>query len=435
MTRLVIALLLLVLTASGRAQQTAGASLVVNHLTIVNGTGAPPAQDMAIVITGNRIAAIDRADRIRIPAGAQTIDGRGKFAVPGLADMHNHLSVGGPTPALGDLKPNLRLLLSWGVTTAFSMSADAASFADLKRAAADDQAAYARFYGVGPGFATFGGARPNTPEEARAVVRKMKSDNVDAVKIAYDDMSWAVRQGIPVLKPEVMAAIIAEAHATGLKAYVHAPILKYAKEALSAGADGLIHGIISEPVDDEFVALMRKNGAVYVSTLSLFEACADMRAWTRRLAAFDDRGAMKQVWTVWQDPSSIRQFEAIYSGTAYVGERMPVLRGNLKKVFDAGIPVVAGTDTGFPGVVLGVSSVMELVLHVEAGVPAQAALQAATLNAAKMVGREKELGTIEAGKLADLVVLDADPLADMANLRRIHRVIKGGRVFEPGAVR
>jgi imidazolonepropionase-like amidohydrolase len=114
---------------------------------------------------------------------------------------------------------------------------------------------------------------------------------------------------------------------------------------------------------------------------------------------------------------------------------MPVVRENLKKVFGAGIPIVTGTDTGFPGVVLGASSLMELVLHVEAGVPAPSTIQAATMNAAKMVGRDKELGTVEAGKLADLVVLDADPIADMANLRRIHRVIKGGKVFEPGAVR
>jgi imidazolonepropionase-like amidohydrolase len=435
MKRYAAALLLASFTASSHAQQAPGASVVVNRVTVINGTGAPPARDMAVVITGNRIAAIDRADRIKIPAGAQTIDGLGKFVVPGLADMHNHLLPGGPTPTFQDLKPNLQQLLSWGVTTAFAMSVDAASFADLKRAAADDQSPYARFYGVGPGFATLGGSRPNTPDEARAVVRSMKSSGVDAVKIAYDDMSWAVKQGIPVLRPEVMAAIIAEAHANGLKAYVHAPILRYAKEALTAGADGLIHGIVSEPVDDEFIALMKKNGAVYVSTLALFEACADINAWTRRLAAFDDRGAMKQMWTVWENPASAPQFQAFYNGTGYVTSRMPVVRENLKKVFGAGIPIVTGTDTGFPGVVLGASSLMELVLHVEAGVPAPSTIQAATMNAAKMVGRDKELGTVEAGKLADLVVLDADPIADMANLRRIHRVIKGGKVFEPGAVR
>jgi imidazolonepropionase-like amidohydrolase len=96
----------------------------------------------------------------------------------------------------------------------------------------------------------------------------------------------------------------------------------------------------------------------------------------------------------------------IYNGTSYVSERMPVLRQNLKQLFAAGVPIVAGTDTGFPGVIAGVSSLMEPVLHVQAGLSPQAALQAATINAARMVNREKEMGTVEAGKLADLLLLD-----------------------------
>jgi imidazolonepropionase-like amidohydrolase len=232
-----------------------------------------------------------------------------------------------------------------------------------------------------------------------------------------------------VLKPDVMAAIISESHAVGLKVYVHAPLLKYAKEVLRAGADGLVHGIISDPVDDEFIGLMKKNNAVYISTLALFEACADMRAWTQRLAEFDERGTMKAVWTVWSSPTAMRQFQAIYNGTSYVTKRLPIVRANLKQASQAGIPIVMGTDTGFPGVVLGVSSVMEVVLHVEAGLTPQSAIQTATINAAKMIGREKDLGTIEVGKLADLVVLDADPLANISNLKKIHRVVKGGVVY------
>jgi imidazolonepropionase-like amidohydrolase len=103
----------------------------------------------------------------------------------------------------------------------------------------------------------------------------------------------------------------------------------------------------------------------------------------------------------------------------------------LKTVGDAGIPIAIGTDTGFPGVILGVSSLMEVVLHVEAGLTPQAALRAATSTAAAMIGREKDLGTVEPGKLADLVVLDADPLADVRNIRKIHRVVKGGVIYDP----
>ena len=144
---------------------------------------------------------------------------------------------------------------------------------------------------------------------------------------------------------------------------------------------------------------------------------------------FDPRGAMKPLWTVWADPASIRQFEAFYSNTGYVRQRIQTVRDNLKQVAQAGVPIVVGTDTGFPGVVLGASSLMEIKLHVDAGLSPLDAIQAATINAARMVGREKDLGEIEAGRLADLVVLDADPLADISNLRRIGQVVKGGSLY------
>src|SRR5262249_9014931 len=157
--RMIVAVLLMLTPASYRPQGrsetaptalTSSRSTVLNHITVINATGAPPATDMAVVISGARIAAIDRADRVAIPAGAQIIDGSGKFVIPGLADMHNHLGTGGPSFAFEDLKPNLQRLLPWGVTSAFSMSVDNDSFADLKRVAGSDAAAYPRFYGVGP---------------------------------------------------------------------------------------------------------------------------------------------------------------------------------------------------------------------------------------------------------------------------------------------
>jgi imidazolonepropionase-like amidohydrolase len=100
-------------------------------------------------------------------------------------------------------------------------------------------------------------------------------------------------------------------------------------------------------------------------------------------------------------------------------------------VFDAGVPVVLGTDSGFTGVMLGVSTHLELELLVEAGLKPEEALRTATINAARMIGREKDLGSIEPGKLADLVILDADPLVDIRNVARIYRTLKGGVPYEP----
>jgi len=103
----------------------------------------------------------------------------------------------------------------------------------------------------------------------------------------------------------------------------------------------------------------------------------------------------------------------------------------VKRVFDAGVPVALGTDTGFFGVFLGVATQIELELLVEAGLTPAEALRTATINAARMIGKERDLGTIEAGKFADLLILDANPLDDVRNVARIHKVIKGGVLYEP----
>jgi imidazolonepropionase-like amidohydrolase len=115
-------------------------------------------------------------------------------------------------------------------------------------------------------------------------------------------------------------------------------------------------------------------------------------------------------------------------------EQKQYLGKNLRTIYDAGIPVLAGTDTSVAGVLLGVSSQAELALMVEAGLTPAEALGAATINAARFLGRAKEQGSVEAGKLADLVILDADPLSDIRNVRRIHRVIKGGIVYDPATL-
>jgi imidazolonepropionase-like amidohydrolase len=277
-----------------------------------------------------------------------------------------------------------------------------------------------------------GGLTPATADQARDVVRKQKTAGAAAIKLVYDDMSWLRKKPWPMLKIDVMTALIDEAHNQGLKAYVHSPILKFAKEALRSGADGMVHGIISDAVDDEFVELMRKNRAVYIGTHVLFEDCADRKAWVGREAEFDRRGLfLPATYSALVEPARLASWAIFWDNTNYSKEHLPILYANLKRIHAAGINVVAGTDTGVPGVLLGVSSQMELFLMVQAGLLPHEALRAATLDAARMLGRERDLGSIEPGKLADMVILEADPLADIRNVRLIHRVIKGGVVYAP----
>ncbi|NOT61976.1 MAG: hypothetical protein HOP19_17310 [Acidobacteria bacterium] len=162
-----------------------------------------------------------------------------------------------------------------------------------------------RFFGAGSGFtnkdgyaAALGNFMPETPDEARGKVRELKAAGVDAIKLFYDDNARDGKPPMPVLKPEVMRAIIVEAHSRDeahrqrLQVYVHVTNLKQAKEVLRAGADGLVHSIISEPIDAEFIGLMKKNRAIYIPTLALFNAFADITTWAQNLEAMDERATI-----------------------------------------------------------------------------------------------------------------------------------------------
>ena len=178
---------------------------------------------------------------------------------------------------------------------------------------------------------------------------------------------------------------------------------------------------------------MKQNRATYTSTLSLYTAFSDVAGWMRRLEVMDERKIIpRQIYDTYGTSMGAGKYHA-FMGTLKAGE-LAYVASNLRTVRQAGIPVLAGTDTGVSGVLLGVSSQMELVLMVDAGLTPIQVLQSATIDAAKFLGLEKQLGTVEAGKLADLLVLDADPLIDMRNIRRIYRVIKAGVVYDPAEI-
>ena len=442
-TRLIPHCLIASISVLLAAQDAAPRATVLNHVAVIDMTGRAIQRDMAVLIRGDRIAAIERAAGFNVP-GARVIDLTGRFLIPGLVDMHNHLDTGAsipgsPIPGQGaahDVRANLKELLGWGVTTVFSTShanVDLREFAELRRAALADTA-LPRYFGVGraisvaaghassPRFASY---LPATPDEARSNVREMHAIGVDAIKLIYADQAHTGRPPVPMMQPEVMRAIIEEAHRLGLKAYVHAPGLRQAKEVLRAGGDGLVHSVTDAPVDDEFITLMKKNNATYTTTLSLYTAFSDVAAWMQRLAAMDTRGRVpKDVYARFQSAEGTKAYHA--SAGTFPPENLRYAKANVRRAVDAGIPVLAGTDTGVPGVLLGISSQMELVLLVDAGLTAAEALASATINPARALGRHQEQGTIERGKLADLLVLDADPLADIRNIGKIHLVFKGG---------
>jgi len=411
---------------------------VITGATLINPTPAAPVSNAVIVITGSRITQVGTAASVKPPAGAQVIDAAGKFVIPGLADMHNHLEDGGINQRQNRLG-NLGRLLAVGVTTVFDPSVPEDDFAKLKAAATPDSAAYPRFFGTGPSITVEGDTlgsqspKPKTPDEARAVVQKLKALGVDAIKVARDDLTWASTRAMPLMPAEVLQALVDEAHRLQLKVYVHAPQLARAREALRAGVDGLLHGIVDEPIDQDFMALLKKNGAPYVPTLGMFEDVADVSAFARRQSPYWDQLGLQPpaIYSAYISGFGVQLFQTLLNNSVSTKQHLPVLRANLKQVFDAGIPIVMGTDTGFFGVLLGVATPLEMELMVEAGLKPADVIRAATINAARMIGRENEQGTIEAGKVADVLILDANPLDNIGAVRRIYRVVKGGVVYDP----
>ena len=398
--------------------------LVLVNANIINPAASKPEFQASILIEDGKIADVASIDIDALPDGARIIDASDKYVIPGLIDAHNHLHFG-HDDAPWEPDRVLSFLPLWGVTTVFDTTIPMEDFERL-RAEEESAGPRARFFAAGRSFGAEdgwggtlnGGFTPATEEEARAAVRELASAGVDGVKLVYDDMSVFGQGPWPVLDPALMAAIIGEAHQHELAAYVHAPMLENAKAALRAGADVLIHGIISDPVDEEFLALMRDNNAVYVPTHILYEQGANKPAISQRYEALDNRSLInRSIYASMWD--SRRQ-------NPTTGAKLPILRENLRVIVDAGIPVAMGSDTGVPGVLAGVASQMEMVLYVETAMQPIDALRAATSAAAAAIGQQDNLGRVEAGMYADLVILTDSPLTDIRNIQTIWAVLVNG---------
>ena len=397
----------------------------------------PSAPELAgpgtLVIRDGRIAEVRGPALFPLPENARRIDASGLYIVPGLADMHNHLRTG--TWLLdGDPEPVARSLLAWGITTVLDPASPPAFYRPMKDRLAEDPAAYPRVYlarglfTAPGGWGMPGGYAPETPAEARELVRRVKTAGTDIIKIMYDDMRWATTRPFVAMDPAILRAVIDEAHRQGLKAFVHAPILEYARDAVEAGADALLHGIISEPVDEAFITLMRERGVSYVSTLALYQTTVQLAALAERLLAMDQSGFLDR------QLSAILGLPQLGGGRtmnpAWSAERLPMVLDNLRRLHAAGVNVVIGTDAGIPGLLPGSSTHLELQLHVEAGLSSIETLRASTAAAARMMGEPNEFGRLAPGMSADLLLLPVDPRADITVLRRPAAVVRAGRVHQ-----
>jgi len=423
--------------------------------TLVDGTGSAPVPRATVVVRGGRIECAGRD--CRVPAGAVVTDVSGAWILPGLIDAHVHFSQSGWADARPDsfdirgrfpyektesdlaLHPDriLRSDLCSGVTSVFDNGGYAWTIDVAHRERSDPNAP--RVAAAGPLLSTIDMSL-NLPAErqflylkdldaARADARYVAARGADAIKV------WFIvtpGQTVEASTPAVLAAAD-EAHRLGFPLIVHATGLAEARVALMAGAHLLVHSVWDFPVDDEFVALAKSKGTIYCPTLTVINGYV-------RLASAADSGNAPSI----DDPNGCVDRPLVELITASgaipaaavaaslrsellgVPAKAAMMAANLKRVSDAGIPIAMGTDAGNPLTLHGPSIYAEMEAMQAAGLSPMQVIVAATSGGSRAMGAEKETGTLEKGKSAERIVVEADPTKDVANLRRLRAVMRAG---------
>jgi homoserine O-acetyltransferase len=383
-----------------------GATRAFTGATLIDGTGGAPVPNATLLVRDGRVVAAGPAGRVPIPAGAERVRLDGKFIIPGLINTHGHATA----PA------DLATYAAYGITTVFSLGGETPAVFAARAGQGTGSLARARVYVAGPVLA------PTTPAEARQQVADVAAQRVDIVKIRVDDNLGTT----PKMPPEVYRAVIDEAHRRGLRVAVHLYYLADAKALLDAGADFIAHSVRDLPVDAAFTAALKKSGACYTPTLMREVSTYVYESTPAFLSDSLFLAHANPAWVAMvQEPARQASTKTSASAQRYKAQ-LPVARRNLKTVFDAGVPVVMGTDTGPTGRFQGYFELMELEMMVEAGLTPSQAIAWATRDAARCMRLEAEIGTLAPGRWADLVVLDASPLERIGNVRRIHSVWTAG---------
>jgi len=400
---------LLVLPTTLAAQNASNGLQAFIGARIIDGTGKPAVEKATLLIKDGRIVAVGRS--VKLPAGARQIDVSGKTIIPGLINGHGHVS---------DIS-QLGLYARYGVTTVFSLGGDKEiPLRDQTRGEQQTPAlARSRLYIAGPIPVS------KTPDDGRKAVDALAAAKTDIVKFRLDDN---LGRGTK-MSPDVYAAIIDEAHRKGMRVAVHIVTLADAKAVLRVGADYIAHSVRDEELDQETIGLLKKNKAFYTPTLmrevSTF-VYGDKPAFLTDPFLLKDGNQAEMAKA--QEPAFQEAMRNDRNGIWYK-EHLPVAMRNLKKVEDAGVPVVMGTDTGPAYRFQGYFEHLELEYMTRAGLTPMQALVAATRTAAGSLRAADQIGSLEVGKWADFVVLGANPLDDISNTRKLESVwIAGNRV-------
>jgi imidazolonepropionase-like amidohydrolase len=439
------AILVMLASASVAGAQTS-AVIVFKGAQLIDGTGAPPIKKSVLVIEGDRITAVGKEGKVHYPKNARVIELEGRTIMPAIINGHGHLGllVGTQNRADGHTRENVENALvqyeQYGVTSIMSLGLNRDLVYGLRDEQHNGTFPGATIFTAGRGFGVESGAppipaasdqlyRPRTPDEARAQVREMAQHHPDIVKLWLDDMYGKY----PKMDPTIYKAVIEESHKQGLRVAAHVFYLADAKALIADGVDVLAHSVRDLPVDDELIGMMKAHSVLYIPTLTVDESAF---VFTEDPAVMQD-----QFFKLSVSPELLQQFESPeYRKKIESDPNLPKVKAafamgqrNLKTLEDAGVRIAFGTDSGAtPARIPGWAEHHELELMVRAGLTPMQAIVAATQESAAVVG-SADIGTLEAGKRADFLVLAASPLDRITNTRQMLTIWHGGKEVKPRA--
>ncbi|HMC31798.1 MAG TPA: amidohydrolase family protein, partial [Candidatus Angelobacter sp.] len=388
---------------------------------LIDGTGKPAIENSVVILREGKIAAAGPASSTPMPEGAQIVDAHGKSVLPGLWEMHAHFEQVEWGP----------IYLATGVTTARDVGNEREFIIAARDAIASGQ-------GIGPRLVMAGivdGSSPmslgiirvDTPEQAREQVQKYKTAGFQQIKI-YSSV-----------KPEIVKVITAEAHRLGMTVTGHIPNGMNAIQGIESGMDQINHimyltAVMVDPktrtIDPDsprvksVIKLLLEHHTVVDPTIALLEILS--HSTSTPISTFEP--GFPKIAPELHEGLETMGVPPAAAQNAAAGFR--TLLQTVRVLHEAGVPIVAGTDQSVPGYSLD----REIELYVKAGFTPMEAIQAATLVSARAMGMEKDSGTIEPGKRADVILVDGNPLENISDIRKVNTVFAGGRIFQPAAL-
>jgi imidazolonepropionase-like amidohydrolase len=441
----------------------------ITNVTIVDVEKQKLIPGQTVVITGNIISGIQPSKGSNIPAKATTVDGNGKFLMPGLTDAHVHFFQSGglyTRPDAIDLRKYapyeneiewahnnmedlLRRYTKAGITTVIDPGSTI-NFLN-QRISFTDKVFSPTIFMAGPLLTTYEpeaykNLKNDEPfnlitniDEAKAAVQKQLPYHPDFIKVWYitsrieKDVEDSARKFLPYVK-----AVIEEAHKNHLRVAVHATQRITAELAAESGCDYLVHSVDDKIISDDFIKVLKTNNITVCPTLLVADDYINTYVQENRFSTYEllnsnpePLGSLSDLEHLADTSLANNYKQKGLARAALMAQRDSVMRVNLKKLVDAGVTVATGTDAGNIGTLHASSYMNELQAMKKSGMSNWQILQASTINGAKAMSKEKEFGSIIVGKKANMILLDASPVDDLENLKKLSYVINKGTIIMP----